>query len=154
MPVELTYLKKKAAEGSINFDKNASAGDITYEIVEKMRNKNDNFCKNVLSTLKNETLEILKDAQDKPKELAIWLYENQGEMRFGSENRLFLVLVDTNDFNSSWKLKRDLTLLKPTILAYLDDFKNKKDHDLKITFEYKGKAQVYSALTDIIFLVK
>ena len=154
LPVELTFLKKKAVEGKINFDKNAKAGDITYEIVEKMRNIDDDFCKNVLLTLRNENLGILKEAQDNPKTLSKWLYENQGEMRFGSENRLFLVLVDTNDFNNSWKLKRDLTLLKPTILAYLDDFKNKKDTDLKITFEYKGKAQVYTALSDIIFLVK
>lgn len=154
LPVELTYLKRKAFEGAINFDKKASAGDIAYEIVEKMRNKNDEFCRSVLSTLKNENIEILNEAQANPKLLAKWLYENQGEMRFGSENRLFLVLVDTNDFNSSWKLKRDLTLLKPTILSYLDQFKNKKVEDLKIEFEYKGKAQVYAALTDVIFLVK
>ena len=75
-------------------------------------------------------------------------------MRFGSENRLFLVLVDTNDFSSSWKLKRDLALLKPTIIAYLDQFKNKKIDDLKVAFNYTGKTQEFTALTDIIFLVK
>jgi len=68
-------------------------------------------------------------------------------MRFGSENRLFLVLVDTNDFNNSWKLKRNLTLLKPTILTYLDQFKNKKITDLKVTFDYKGKSQKFTALS-------
>lgn len=152
--VELTYLKKKAAEGNINFDKKGKPGDISYEIVEKMRNINDGFCKNVLKTLKDENLIILKEAQDNPKMLAKWLYENQGEMRFGSENRLFLVLVDTDDFSSSWKLKRNLTLLKPTILAYLDKFKSKKVADLKVAFEYKGKSQKFTALTDIIFLLK
>lgn len=154
LSVELTYLKKKAAEGKISFDKKGKPGDISYEIVEKMRNMNDDFCKEALSTLKNENLEILEEAQGEPKMLAKWLYENQGEMRFGSENRLFLVLVDTDDFNSSWKLKRNLTLLKPTILAYLDQFKNKKVTDLKIAFDYKGKSQKFTALTDIIFLVK
>lgn len=154
LSVELTYLKKKAAEGKISFDKKGKPGDISYEIVEKMRNINDDFCKKALSTLKNENLKILKEAQGEPKMLAKWLYENQGEMRFGSENRLFLVLVDTDDFNSSWKLKRNLTLLKPTILAYLDQFKNKKITDLKIAFDYKGKSQKFTALTDIIFLVK
>lgn len=154
LSVELTYLKKKAAEGKINFDKKGKPSDISYEIVEKMRNINDDFCKEVLSTLKNENLKILEEAQGDPKMLAKWLYENQGEMRFGSENRLFLVLVDTDDFSSSWKLKRNLTLLKPTILAYLDQFKNKKVTDLKIAFDYKGKSQKFTALTDIIFLVK
>ena len=108
-----------------------------------------------MTTLKNEKLEILKEVQDNPKSLATWLYENQGEMRFGSENRLFLVLVDTEDFNSSWKLKRNLDLLKPSILSYLDNFKkNKKIEDLKVIFNFKGKPQIFSALTDIIFIVK
>lgn len=154
LPVELTFLKKKATEHAIPFDKKASASDIAYEIVEKMRSKADEFCKDALSTLKNENLAILKEAQKNPKILAQWLYENQGEMRFGSENRLFLVLVDADDFSDSWKLKRDLTLLKPIILEYLDDFKSKKISDMKVSFEYKGKLQTYIALTDVIFVVK
>jgi len=75
-------------------------------------------------------------------------------MRFGSENRLFLVLVDTDDFNNSWKLKRNIELLKPAIIGYLDNFHNKKIEELKITFGYKEKTQIYTALTDIIFIVK
>lgn len=153
-PVELTYLKNKAREGKITFDKTAKPEDIYYEIVEKMKDRNDDFCTSVLTVLKNEKLEILKEVQTNPKILASWLYENQGEMRFGSENRLFLVLVDTEDFNSSWKLKRNLDLLKPTILSYLDDFKSKKIDDLKVAFNFKGKPQTFTALTDIIFVVK
>ena len=71
------------------------------------------------------------------------LYENQGEMRFGSENRLFLVLVDTDNFANSWKLKRNIDLLKPTILSYLDNFKTKKVEDLKVEFEFKGKTKTF-----------
>lgn len=154
LPVELTFLKKKAEEAKISFDKKATPTDITYEIVEKMKDRNDTFCSEVLATLKNEKLGILKEVQDNPKMLATWLYENQGEMRFGSENRLFLVLVDTEDFGNSWKLKRNLDLLKPAIICYLDNFKNKEIEDLKINFEFKGKPQVFTALTDIIFVVK
>jgi hypothetical protein len=153
-PVELTFLKNKAKEVEITFDKGASSSEIFYEITEKMKDRNDKFCVDVLETLKNEKLEILQEVQDKPEILATWLYENQGEMRFGSENRLFLVLVDTDDFNNSWKLKRNLDLLRPTILHYLDNFKDKKIEDLKITFEYKGKSQIFTALSDIIFVVK
>ena len=154
-PVELTFLKKKAEEVKIVFDKKAKPADIFYEIVEKMKDRNDTFCIDVLATLKNEKLLILKEVQDNPKMLATWLYENQGEMRFGSENRLFLVLVDTDDFGNSWKLKkRNLDLLRPTILDYLENFKNKKIDDLKVSFEFKGKPQTFTALTDIIFVVK
>ena len=153
-PVELTFLKKKAEEAKIEFDKKAKPTDIFYEIVEKMKDRNDDFCNRVLTTLKNEKLEILNDVQANPKILATWLYENQGEMRFGSENRLFLVLVDTEDFNGSWKLKRNLDLLKPTIITYLDKFSTKKIDDLKITFNFKGKPQTFTAVTDVIFVVK
>jgi hypothetical protein len=75
-------------------------------------------------------------------------------MRFGSENRLFLVLVDSEDFNGSWKLKRNLDFLKPVTMEYLDSFKSKKIEELKITFGYKGKPQDFTALTDVIFVVK
>ncbi len=153
-PIELTFLKKKAEEAKIVFDKKAKPADIFYELAEKMKDRNDAFCNGVLTTLKNEKLEILKEAQANPKELATWLYENQGEMRFGSENRLFLVLVDTDDFNSSWKLKRNLELLKPTIISYLDNFGTKQMDDLKVSFKFKGKPQTFTALTDIIFVVK
>lgn len=154
LPVELTYLKGKAKEANITFDKTAKPANIQYEIVEKMKDKNDKFCNSVLTTLKKEKTDILKEVQNNPKILAKWLYENQGEMRFGSENRLFLVLVDTDDFGNSWKLKRNLDLLKPTIMDYLDNFKNKKIEDLKVSFGYKGKPQTFTALTDIIFVVK
>lgn len=154
LPVELTFLKNKAKEANISYDKKAKDTTIFYEITEKMKDKNDEFCNNVLAILKNEKLQILKEVQDNPKILATWLYENQGEMRFGSENRLFLVLVDTDDFGNSWKLKRNLDLLKPTIMNYLDNFKTKKIEDLKVSFGYKGKPQTFTALTDIIFVVK
>jgi len=153
-PVELTFLKKKAEEAKIEFDKNAKPADIFYEIVEKMKDRNDDFCNGVLTTLKNEKLEILNEVQTNPKILATWLYENQGEMRFGAENRLFLVLVDTENFNASWKLKRNIDLLKPTIISYLDTFSTKKIDDLKIAFNFKGKSQTFTALTDVIFVVK
>lgn len=153
-PAELTYLKNKAKEAKISFDKDAKPSDILHEIVEKMNDRNDDFCKGIITTLKNEKLDILRDAQANPKMLATWLYENQGEMRFGSENRLFLVLVDSEDFNGSWKLKRNLDLLKPTIVSYLDKFSTKKTEDLQVTFNYKGKPQSFTALTDVIFAVK
>jgi hypothetical protein len=151
-PVELTYLKKKAQEAKIAFDKQSKDSDIYYEIVEKMKDRGDKFCLDVLAEIKSGKMEILREAQNNSKTLATWLYENQGEMRFGSENRLFLVLVDTEDFNNSWKLKRNLELLKPTIQNYLDKFDTNNVNNLQINFTYKDER--YSALTDIIFMVK
>ena len=153
-PVELTYLKAKANELGIDFDKKAKHTDIYYEIVEKLKDKDSEQCKSVIKTLKEQKMQILKEAKENPHGLAKWLYENQGEMRFGSENRLFLVLVDTDDFTGSWKLKRNMDLLKPVIENYLDSFAKKKVSDLKVAFKYKGKPQRFTALTDVIFVVK
>jgi len=153
-PVELTYLKAQANKLGIDFDKKARQTDIYYEIVEKLKDKGTKECLEVIETLKKEKVKILKAAIDDPKGLGQWLYENQGEMRFGSENRLFLVLVDTDDFTGSWKLKRNMDLLTPVIENYLINFSKKKVSDLKIDFKYKGKPQTFTALTDVIFVVK
>ncbi|GHU78634.1 hypothetical protein FACS1894145_1080 [Bacteroidia bacterium] len=154
MPVELTYLKQKAKEANIDFDKAAKDNTIFYEITEKMKDRHDAVCSQVLQTLKSEKLEILHEVQTNPQKLVKWLYENQGEMRFGSENRLFLVLVDTDDFSNSWKLKRNIDLLKPTIENYLDNFNTKNIDDLQVSFEFKGKPHGFTTLADMIFVVK
>ncbi|HBE19606.1 MAG TPA: hypothetical protein DEG17_10135 [Cyanobacteria bacterium UBA11149] len=153
-PVELTFLKSKARELSIDFDKTANSSDIYYEIIEKLKDRNNQRSLDVLNQLKSENMGIVKEAQQNPKLLAKWLYENQGEMRFGAENRLFLILVDTDNFSNSWKLKRNLELLKPTINTFLDAFSSKKISDLKVDFNYHGKAPTFTVLTDIIFVLR
>jgi vacuolar-type H+-ATPase subunit H len=151
---EVGFLKNNARMAGIKFDARGKEGDIVYEIVEKMKDRDDDLCREVLRTLENEKQEILKDSRSNPKILAKWLYENQGEMRFGSENRLFLVLVDTDDFNASWKLKRNFDILKPSINNYLDNFRTKNIEDLKLNFTFKGKPNSFNVLTDVIFVTK
>jgi hypothetical protein len=153
-PIELTFLKNQAKAIGIPFNNKTKPEDIRYEIIEKMKDRNNSFCNKTLVQLKNETVGILQDAQNNPQKLATWLYENQGEMRFGVENRLFLILVDTNNFTDSWKLKRNVDLLKPSINSYLNTFKNKNVEELKLTFSFKNKPNPFNVLTDIIFIVK
>lgn len=153
-PVELTYLKSKAKEFGISFDKEAKSSEIHYEISEKLKDRNTKETLEVLNSIKQENLSIVNDCIKNPKLLAKWLYENQGEMRFGSENRLFLVLIDKEDFSASWKLKRNLDLLKPAIFGYLDTFGTKSLNDMKIEFTYQGKSKVYKTYADIIFVMK
>ena len=156
LPVELTYLKSKARELNISFDKKASSSAIYYEIIEKLKDRNTRDSQNVISSLKDENLTLVNDAKENPKDLVKWLYENQGEMRFGSENRLFLILIDidTTNFSNSWKLKRNIDLLTPTINDYLDKFSDKQISDLEITFNYPGKNKTFHSLADIIFVLK
>ncbi|MFH1258412.1 MAG: hypothetical protein ABII74_01115 [Elusimicrobiota bacterium] len=58
-----------------------------------------------------------------------------------------------NNLEESWKMKRNLDLLKDTINGYLDKFNGKSDAQLKIEFDWiDGKR--YTALSDIIFVIK
>ena len=71
-------------------------------------------------------------------------------MRFGAENRIFVILVDTADMSQSWKMKRAFSLIEPKVKLYLDDFK--ADSLKEINFTFKGNN--YKSLADVIFVVK
>jgi len=58
----------------------------------------------------------IEDAISNPKKLAIWMYENQGEQRFGYDNRLFVVLVDKQNPENNLFLILHPCYLQPAIL--------------------------------------
>jgi len=149
---EIALLKQEAKRLGIHFNKAGSDSNIFYEITEKLRDKNTRRSQSILCLLQEQRHQILNEAKKSPKELAIWLYENQGEMRFSSENRLFLILVDSANFEQSWKLKRNIDYLKPVINNYLDHFNKTNMNRLELTFQYKAKN--YSVLSDVIFVEK
>lgn len=91
----------------------------------------------------NETLSDLKN-------LAIWLYENQGEQRFGSDNRMFVVVHDRQNREDSWKIKRDINFLKTKINNFFQDEKVSADDEVIFTF----KKHTYTALTKILMIAK
>jgi len=74
-------------------------------------------------------------------------------MRFGAENRIYLILVDPNDFSLSWKLKRNIDLLSPVITRYLNNISSDEIRRKQVDFTFKGKAGTFSALADTIFVV-
>ena len=92
----------------------------------------------------------LNDAMGAPQNLARWLYENQGEQRFGDENRLYIVVVDTDDITQSWKIKRDIALISQGI----DHFLNAEtvDESDTISFVYRGIS--YATTCKILIITK
>jgi hypothetical protein len=56
-----------------------------------------------------------------PLELMKWLYEEQGLRRFDAANRFFIILIDSNNLEESWKLKRNkdccLIIYKPFLIT-------------------------------------
>lgn len=144
---ELPWLKQKAREVGIVVDCTQSYSQQLYTLSEKLAEIGRN---DILEELKSKRKEVVTDAQSNVLELMTWLYANQGEMRFGAENRLFVILVDSTDMNESWKMKRAFTLIEPVVKNYLDNFDEKSLKE--INFRFKGNQ--YKSLADVIFVVK
>ncbi|PKP60172.1 hypothetical protein CVT91_05510 [Candidatus Atribacteria bacterium HGW-Atribacteria-1] len=90
------------------------------------------------------------DAVRNPSNLAVWMYENQGAQRFGSDNRLFVVLLDKDNPERSWELKRDFTLVFQKIDNFFDrELVSKKD---EIIFTFGRKT--YTAVTKVLIITK
>jgi hypothetical protein len=88
------------------------------------------------------------DTITNPTKLAIWMYENQGAERFGDDNRLYVILLDKDNPEKSWELKRDFNL----VFKKIDDFFDKEtiSKEDEITFTYKNKTYVTIAKVLII----
>ncbi|MBD5190561.1 MAG: hypothetical protein HDS93_01700 [Bacteroidales bacterium] len=143
----ISWLKGRCKEAGIYCDKNSSVTQQFYTLSEKIKEANRI---DILNELDNARQQVINDAQSNPVELMKWLYENQGEMRFGAENRIFLILADTKDLSQSWKMKRAFSIIEPKVNQYIAEFSSSS---LKtIEFEYKKKK--YTALADILFIVR
>lgn len=145
---ELTELKGYARAANISFDKTADNAAQAYEIAQKLLDAGSSNAGEIQSI----RTRILNEAMTSPELLVRWLYENQGERRFDASNRVFLVLVDTQDWDASWKLKRNLDALKPSIDGWLDAFDRKGLDRLKMEFRFAGKQ--YRCFSDVIFVVR
>lgn len=144
---ELTWLKQKAKEAGVTINNTLSESQQMYTLSEKL---SEIGCTNILDELKNKRKEVVTDAQANTIELMTWLYSKQGEMRFGAENRLFVILVDTIDMSQSWKMKRAFSLIEPKVNNYLNSFNENSLKEINFTF----KKDSYKSLADVIFVVK
>jgi len=144
---ELSWLKQKAMKVGVVTDNSQTDAQTLYTLSEKLSELGETA---ILEELKSKRKEVVNEAQSNAVDLIKWLYENQGEMRFGAENRLFVILVDSTDMSQSWKMKRAFALIEPKVMSYLDNF---SDASLKeINFTFKGSS--YKALADVIFIIK
>ncbi|MDO4949670.1 MAG: hypothetical protein Q4E55_05830 [Bacteroidales bacterium] len=145
---ELTWLKRQARERSIAPDRNLVGNAQQYQYLKEELGNHGHT--DVLTELANNRKRIVDEACQKPKALMQWLYENQSPRLFGAENRLFVVLIDANDMEQSWKMKRAFSLIEPRINDYLDDFNTNSLKRIDFTFAKKR----YSSLADMIFVVR
>jgi len=70
-------------------------------------------------------------------------------MRFGAENRLFVIMVNRNDMDESWEMKRQFEIIEPKVKNYLDNF---NENTLKeVNFTFGGRE--YKSLSDVLFII-
>lgn len=84
----VTWLKQNARKAGIDVKALGTPSNLTEILCEKMNQAGLNAPLEQLHQIQNQ---IITEAMDNSIELMKWYYEKQGEMRFGAENRLFLV---------------------------------------------------------------
>lgn len=92
----------------------------------------------------------LEEAMKNPKDLIVWLYENQGAQRFGSHNRLFVVLASKVNLEDSWKLKRDFDFVFGEIDKFFDAASVSEKDEIVFSFGQK----TYTTTSKILVIAK
>lgn len=90
------------------------------------------------------------DAIEHPRNLAVWMYENQGQQRFGADNRIFVILLDQDNPEKSWELKRHFELIFGKIDRFFDT-ESVSDAD-EVVFTYKRRT--YTTITKVLLITK
>lgn len=147
---ELTKLKQIAKANKIKFDSSQKNKFLLSELLTRLSESHLEQVKKDISEFHKTRWEIIEEAMKNKKELIKWLYEEQGERRFDSANRLFLVLIEKDNLEESWKLKRNIDFLRESIGYYLDKFKI--NNGLEINFDWKDEK--YTSVSDALFIVK
>lgn len=147
---ELTLMKQTSRKLGIYFDESMSSQRLLEYLWLQLEDHPSERAADLLEELRSFRLQLLEECQQNPTEYMIWLYENQGVRRFDASNRLFLVLVDSEDFFKSWRLKRAKPLLVDRISAHLDTMRNQPGQEVSFSWDHTP----YKAVSDMIFVVR
>jgi hypothetical protein len=151
---EISALKSAAKEIGLIFGGAGRQKDLHHELVERLKDSSHPIGKQTVDGIYSFRKKLVQQCIQDPRPLIQNLYEEQGEMRFDASNRLFLILVDDQDFEASWKLKRNVELLSKTISLYLDNFNKSKVEKMTLSFSHKAKNGVFYAISDAIFVIR
>ena len=147
---ELTLMKKMCRRLNIEFDATQKDADLLPDLWQKLSDFPDPDAEKLISETNNIRDTLLRNVSEHPEKLIRWLYEKQGGRRFDSANRLFLVLVNKNNYFDSWKLKRAKPLISKVVNQYIDDLGPEWGRSVEFIWSDK----TYSVLSDIIFVIK
>lgn len=150
---ELQTLKNFAKQQNVNYNNKQKDKVLFSELYTRISERADVDSKQFISEFRKIRWEIVEATIENKKGLVKWLYEEQGERRFDASNRLFLILIDKENMEESWKMKRNTEILNTEIDNYLDNFNANKIDDLEINFTWLDGSK-YRTHSDAIFIVK
>lgn len=149
---ELAELKKFARENNISYDRKAKDKEIFSELLTRISENTSEAAKEFIGRFHEIRKKIVLDTIQKPNDLIRWFYEEQGVRRFDAANRFFLVLIDLNSLEDSWKLKRNKNLLQKKINEFLDNNERLDFEKLKLSFQWQDRT--YTTYAAILFILK
>ena len=144
---KISWLKSKAKNVGITVDSKAPVSQQVYTLKEKLY---ESGYTDILNELKSAEQKVIQESCENSIELMTWLYENQGELRFGAENRIYLILANMECLEDSWKLKRAISQLEPIINEYLNSFTQDSLKEIEFCFKKRN----FKALSDVIFFIR
>ena len=150
---EVQELKTFADRQAIRYDTTQKDKAVFMELVTRFKESIEPEVKRFWIYFNKTRQKIIRDTIKNPYSLIRWLYEQQGERRFDAANRLFLILIDQTHLEESWKMKRNINLLKKQIKLYLDKVDLTDLKQFKVTFNWKDGRR-YCALSDALFITR
>jgi len=147
---ELTELKQFARNNNIAINKDLKDKELFIDLLTKISEQNTKKSKEFINNFHQIREKIINDTIKNPEDLIRWFYENQGTRRFDAANRFFIVLIDSNNLEESWKLKRNKKLLQDSINNYLNNNKDINFESLKISFNWNGEK--YNTYATCLFI--
>ena len=149
---ELAELKRFARSQGIHFDRKAANNILFGELFAKISEHISAACQEFTAKFRATRRRIVSETMANPRPLIRWLYEEQGVRRFDAANRFFLVLIDLNNLEESWKLKRNLELVRQKVDDFLSARRSLNLESLKLEFEWEDRT--YRTFSEILFVTK
>lgn len=148
---ELSDLKKAAKKYGIPLGKKLNNDEQLLNLKSAFHLSTNQEIKEFYNKFSNLIPSLINESIQQPHDILRSLYEKQGSQRFDASNRLYLILIDTNSLEDSWKIRSDCTLLKTSIDNYLDQRIFNKD-ELLLTWTFKNNE--YQSYADVLFILK
>lgn len=149
---EIIELRAFARRNKIPYDRTLNDEEQFNELINRITESPNEEAQLFIQSFHKTRTELIDETLANPQELIVWFYENQAPRRFDAANRFFLVLIDRNHLEESWKLKRNGEVLRTRINTFLDENKDVDLSQYRTHFNWEGVN--YACYATCLFVVR